>query len=348
MPKKFTYEFIKGQFEKEGYKLLSKEYLNNRQKLEYVCLKGHVHSTSWNNWCVCHRCPRCAGQGKPTIEFIRLEFWKEYYKLLTNEYKNAHKKLIYICPKGHRNSINWNMWQRGRRCSNCAGNARKTIEFINNQFEEEGYKLLTKIYRNNSQKLKYICPNGHQHEILYVNWLKGSRCAWCAGNKKLGVEFVKSKFEKEGHILLNTEYINCAQTLNCVCPNGHKYNISWNHWQQGRRCAKCKNRSSKAEFEIIDFIKKFNIEIISNCKDIIINPNTGRGLELDVWMPFLRKAIEYNGEYWHKMSNKHNNDILKHHLCEQAGVDLLVVWDYEWLFDNDAFKNKIKEFVMGS
>jgi hypothetical protein len=36
MSKKLTIEFIREQFEKEGYTLLTKEYINNKQKLEYI------------------------------------------------------------------------------------------------------------------------------------------------------------------------------------------------------------------------------------------------------------------------------------------------------------------------
>jgi len=46
--RKLTYEFVKESFEKEGYKLLSEEYINCEQKLDYICSKGHGHSIGWN------------------------------------------------------------------------------------------------------------------------------------------------------------------------------------------------------------------------------------------------------------------------------------------------------------
>ena len=39
--------------------------------------------------------------------------------MLTVNYKNARKKLNYICPKGHKHQITWDMWQRGQRCTTC-------------------------------------------------------------------------------------------------------------------------------------------------------------------------------------------------------------------------------------
>lgn len=53
------------------------------------------------------------------------------------------------------------------------------IKFIRSKFEKEGYKLLTTEYKNNQQKLDYICPKGHRHSITWVNWQQGCRCLFC-------------------------------------------------------------------------------------------------------------------------------------------------------------------------
>lgn len=58
--KRLTYEFVKEQFKKEGYELLSKEYVNSRTKLKYRCLEGHEHSISWSDWQIGRRCFICA------------------------------------------------------------------------------------------------------------------------------------------------------------------------------------------------------------------------------------------------------------------------------------------------
>ncbi|KKN66555.1 hypothetical protein LCGC14_0470240 [marine sediment metagenome] len=62
MGKKLTIEYIREQFEKEGYKLLSKKYVGAHIKLKYVCSKGHRHNITWNNWSNGRRCPYCAGR----------------------------------------------------------------------------------------------------------------------------------------------------------------------------------------------------------------------------------------------------------------------------------------------
>jgi len=155
--KRLTYDYVKSQFEKEGYTLLTKEYKNSRQKLEYICSNGHKHSITWNAWRQGKRCLYCAKNRKKTIEEIREAFEAEGYTLLTREYKNNRQKLEYICNKGHRSSMSIHSFESGHRCPYCAGLARKTIEEIRKSFESEGYKLLTKEYKNSKQKLEYIC-----------------------------------------------------------------------------------------------------------------------------------------------------------------------------------------------
>jgi len=255
MSKKLTYEFVKESFEKEGYKLLSGGCVNSRQKLDYICPKGHGHSISWDNWNRGRRCPYCAGLVKKSIEFIRSEFKKEGYILLTKVYKNAFQKLYYICPNDHQHSITWNNWQQGKRCPYCVGVDKKTIKFIRSEFEKERYQLLTKEYKNNEQKLDYICPNGHKYNISWGSWTSGHRCSYCSTVKnsctrRLDFDFIKSSFEKAGYSLLTIKYINCNQKLDYICPNGHKHSITWDKFRVGNRCPYCVGKISKGEIEV--------------------------------------------------------------------------------------------------
>lgn len=202
---------------------------------------------------------------KLTIEFIREQFEKESYTLLTEEYIDAHQKFDYVCPNGHRHSISWNKWQQGRRCFFCANEfrakkLRTSFDIIKKAFDGEGYQLLTTEYRNSGQKLVYICSRGHRHAIRWSHWRKGHRCPYCVGVGKLTIEFIKDGFEQKGYKLLTTEYINNDQKLKYVCPKGHKYNISWHHWQRGCRCFYCAGQEKlslefiRTEFEKAGYV----------------------------------------------------------------------------------------------
>ena len=94
-------------------------------------------------------------------------------------YKNARQRLDYICPKGHQHFIVWYSWKQGSRCPYCAGLIKLNIAFVRKEFEKEGYKLLTTEYKDNKQKLKYICSNGHINFICWAKWQQGQRCQIC-------------------------------------------------------------------------------------------------------------------------------------------------------------------------
>jgi len=180
---------------------------------------------------------------KLTIEYVRSEFEKEGCTLLSEEYVNSKTKLNYRCSKGHEHSIKFNNWKNGDRCSTCAGNTKLTLEQIREQFNHDGYTLLSKKYINAKTKLDYRCSEGHEYSITWDKWKSGHRCNYCSGNIKKNLRNVELAFEKEDYILLSKEYINAQNKLDYRCPKGHEHGIKWNHWQRGHRCITCNSLS---------------------------------------------------------------------------------------------------------
>jgi len=182
--KKLTLKYVKNRFIEVGCRLLSTEYKDASQKLEYICSNGHRHFITWHDWSAGHGCPYCAGNAKLTIEFIRYEFEKENWVLESTEYVNRKQKLDCVCPNGHEYSITWNNWRKGHGCSHCYNERRGDsnrfdLDFIKSEFEGESYELLTREYKDTYQKLEYICPNRHRHSITWNNWQQGGRCPTC-------------------------------------------------------------------------------------------------------------------------------------------------------------------------
>ena len=199
---KLTIGFVRNEFEKEGYVLLSKKYVNSKTKLECKCPKGHIYLVSWSSWKSGCRCIHCSNQVKPTIKFIRAEFEKEGYILLSKRYVNNRTKLHYICPNGHKHSVSWKGWQKnGNRCPYCSKKIKKTIVEIRKSFNDRGYTLLSKSYKNAFCKLKYKCPNGHVHSITWVHWSNGHGCPYCAGQIKPTIDEIRKSFNSEGYLL---------------------------------------------------------------------------------------------------------------------------------------------------
>lgn len=241
MVKKLTYEFVKSKFEEEGYELLSTEYVNCYAKLEYICPKGHKHSTAWYKWVQDRRCPHCYGNAKVTIKQVRSSFEKEGYILLTKIYTGNKQKLEYVCSNGHQHFIRWNDWQTGYRCPYCSGKINITIDYICNLFEKEGYVLLSDKYVSSNAKLNYRCVNGHHHAISWDSWKQGHRCPYCVGVAKLTIEFVRDSFKKAGYTLVSKKYINTSTKLKYKCCHGHAHEMTYTNWNAGWRCPTCKS-----------------------------------------------------------------------------------------------------------
>jgi len=219
MSKKLTIEYVRSQFEAEGYELLSEEYKNNKQKLEYRCPQGHEHSIKWAHWQSGHGCPYCYGNNKLTIDFIKKEFSKENYILLSNKYINSYTKLKYECPEGHKHSINWDGWKQKHRCPYCDGQAKPTIEFVKKSFRQEGYQLLSKKYINSNTKLKYICPKGHEHSINWNNWSSKKRCYYCSSLFRDWSQEKITEFGKYRTYIISLSSKNYRKYKDIINPN---------------------------------------------------------------------------------------------------------------------------------
>jgi len=297
---------------------------------------------------------------KLTYSYVKSFIENEGHQLLSKEYKNNHTKLTIKCPKDHINSINFSNFRQGQRCFECNKlNLSKKFSFnydyIKNFIEKEGYQLLSSDYVNAHIKLLVKCPLGHEYKVKFNNFQQGQRCFECnklklSKIKKYTYKYVKDYIEKEDYQLLSNNYTNSNHKLLLSCPKYHKFKMSFNSFKnQNYRCPICwyESKSSKQEKEIQDYIEAFGYNIIRNDRTQIINPLTGKNLELDVWIPELNKAIEYNGTYWHKKLDKIKKDQIKIDQCKEKGIDLLIVNEYNWVNNKKFELNLIENFLKG-
>jgi hypothetical protein len=75
-----------------------------------------------------------------------------------------------------------------------------------------------------------------------------------------------------------------------------------------------------------EILKSNNINYIHNTRDIIKN------MELDIFIPEFRIAIEFNGTYYHssKFKNKEYH-FTKSKLCEDDNIRLIHIFEYQWI-----------------
>lgn len=80
----------------------------------------------------------------------------------------------------------------------------------------------------------------------------------------------------------------------------------------------------------------------------------GSRMELDLFLPSLMIAIEYNGEYYHSdelIQSKGRYDSAQDYhdakldYCMQAGIELMTIWDNDWNDNRNACIEHIKNFI---
>lgn len=252
--KKLTYEFVKEQFEKEGYTLLSEGYAGAETKLSFVCPNNHSSLISWQKWSQGGRCKYC--NKSVYIEDVRVALAKEGYTLLSKDFMSTKQKLNFRCNNGHEHSILWSNWVKGRRCKECYLDKLQTkFSHIKHEIEKEGYTTLSdEFFYKQTSKIKVICDKNHAGYFTTVNkWRSGYRCKTCAYGKlsrlyKHKFHYIKNNIEKEKYTLISNEYKNAFHKLKLKCPLGHTYSVKWNDWQQGCRCRKCANINNSVRF----------------------------------------------------------------------------------------------------
>jgi len=106
-------------------------------------------------------------------------------------------------------------------------------------------------------------------------------------------------------------------------------------------CNKCNKINSKnisgLQHQFNNFIKEnYSNEIIINDRNLI------KPYELDIYLPDLKLAFEFNGVYWHNELNKPNDyHKKKTELCEKQNIQLIHIYEDDWIYKQDIVKSMI-------
>lgn len=120
--------------------------------------------------------------------------------------------------------------------------------------------------------------------------------------------------------------------INIICKeHGEFTQLVFNH-MAGQICPKCCNRRvSKGETEVFDLVGKLFPTAQQSNRSILEN-----GKEIDVWVPDVKVAVEYDGVYWHSSGSRDTDDLVSksHHSktvdCESKGIRLYHIFETEW------------------
>ena len=99
-----------------------------------------------------------------------------------------------------------------------------------------------------------------------------------------------------------------------------------------------KSQSSAMEIHLSNFISELGFEVILRSRSVI------PPLELDIYIPESNLAIECNGAYWHselRGKDRHYH-LMKTNRCKEVNVQLIQIFDFEYIDNPDIVKNRIR------
>lgn len=107
-------------------------------------------------------------------------------------------------------------------------------------------------------------------------------------------------------------------------------------------CPQCYPPRKQTEYQIYEFLQSIYTETI------VRNNRTTLKTELDFYFPFKKLAIEFNGLYWHsEISGQKDKQyhLTKTQLANAQDIQLIHIFEDEWIFKNKIVKNRIKHLL---
>lgn len=266
-------------------------------------------------------------------DFVELEGYK-----LLSVYKNNSTKVSLMCPNDHIFEMRPNNFKSGgQRCPKCSGKctvqAKEQFEFL---IKQEGYVLLSE-YKKALSKVRLKCPEGHGYEVRPNDFKMGHRCPKCDGQCPIQA---KGQFmdllRQEGYELVS-KYKKSNEKISVLCPEGHEWDVRPDDFKNRYiRCPHCNGSTGQRKLQ----------ELLRGMvhEEVIYNDRvTLNGLELDIYYPELKVAIEYQGNYWHSLPKTIDNDRRKKDLCKGLDINLIEVWDNDFMKNNELIIQQVIE-----
>ena len=316
-------------------------------------------------------CPYCSGQrvlagfnDLATLYPGLADEWDDDNPITATEVSaGSHKKFSWVGKEcGHV----WiaspdNRVRGGTGCPYCAGkkilpgfNDLKTLHpGIAEQWDYDKNTVSPdEVSPGSHKKFWWVCSSQEHHswEATPKNrTLRNSGCPYCSNHKTdtgtndITVLFphLMEEWDFDSNVGVNPETLSKSSHYNAhwVCEDGHKWTAHVSDRTIGKGCRICANKVSKGETELADYVKS----ILPGIPVLIGNRKIISPYELDIYIPSLNVAIEFNGVYWH--SEKMGKDKNYHHekwlRCRESGVQLITVWEDDWRERQEIVKSMI-------
>lgn len=295
--------------------------------------------------------PRKATKEDTLSDFVKIHGNLYFYdKFIT--YTGNKQKIEIFCKK-HEEYYSQiiSSHKRGVGCPKCGiekcsdSNSKTLDDFIISAIKthKDTYDYSFTKYVNNKTKVTITCKIHGDFNQYPKDHKKGSGCPKCGSlRSNLLLTSNKEEFVKKANIIHNSEYTytnsfyeGAKEKLTITCSKHGNFQQQVNNHLTGHGCPKCIKNISKPEQEVFDFISQY-VEANQSDKTQLGNR------ELDIFIPSLNLAIEFNGLYWHsdkfKEVNYHQHKSKK---CSEKGIKLIQIFEDEWTDKKEIVKSRL-------
>lgn len=308
-------------------------------------------------------CPRCRNAHKARYPQVGESLVDKYPKLASEWLKSNSEPAERLYP----NSTLTGLW----KCSECDTQWEATPNYrvrrpkcphctknhltISNDCQKWTTVDLTQYNTASKETILWVCPECNYYwKQRICSFVKNPKCANPAISPKTHQSITARQVFKSIPESLLTALTSEWSPLNPKPLKefsfGSAYKATWvcsqcNHiWDAhiyartaGSQCPKCAMLISQPEEELNEFFSSRGLTFERNTRKVIAP------FELDFYFPGENIAIEYNGLLWHseKFKPNRNYHYEKWKACADLGIQLIMVWEDDWLNKPELVKTML-------
>ena len=334
--------------------------MGSNKKVWWICDKGHEFDLVVNKRVAGQNCPYCSNKRvligyndlKTLFPKLDAEFDNE-----DNDFRSCEvvigstRKAVWkclVCNNKWRTEIR-HRTQRDSGCPKCAQlirtkNHQKTILSQRGclddplllkewDFEKNAPLMPNDVTAGCNTRVNWICSKcGHNWVAVISNRANLGRGCPCCSNKvivkgKNDLATTRPELAEEWHPDKNGSLTpfkvsyGCGKKVWWKCRLGHEYQATVLHRSHGTNCPICNSvrQTSFAEQAIFFYIKKIFPEAVNRYTGIFENQ-----MELDIFIPSIKVAIEYDGVFYHSKTERHlKREKKKYEICQNNHIKLI-------------------------
>lgn len=208
---------------------------------------------------------------------------------------------------------NTNLKKYGRSHPHPWGSEQFMVHMLNKYGVDHSMKLHDARERVSREIIERNVLSGKTEATIRAN--EARRNVECM-NPHLALDVNRDLLE---HVQLTWKHLECGKSYDCPISDGLI-----------TACPHCTSSASILELSLRTLVAELlpHEELIFNARNIIQG-----GLELDIYIPSRRLALEFNGIYWHSSLKNHNKfyHLNKSEACAKKGIRLIHIWEDHFL-----------------